>query len=88
MDGGVSSFGRKVIDEMNRLGILIDVSHCGDKTVMDAIKYSQKPIAITHANPRKLINRHRNKTDDQIIALAEKRGVIEDHALLAALTTV
>lgn len=75
-DAGISSFGRKVIDEMNKVGILIDVSHCGDKTVMDAIKYSQKPIAITHANPRKLINHHRNKTDEQMIALAEKGGVI------------
>jgi membrane dipeptidase len=75
-DAGISSFGRKVIDEMNKVGILIDVSHCGDKTVMDAIKYSQKPIAITHANPRKLINHHRNKTDEQITALAEKGGVI------------
>lgn len=76
LDAGVSLFGRKVIDEMNKLGVLIDVSHCGDKTVMDAIKYSQKPIAITHANPRKLINHHRNKTDEQIVALAEKGGVI------------
>lgn len=76
IDAGVSTFGRKVIDEMNQVGILIDVSHCGDKTVMDAIQYSQKPIAITHANPRKLINHHRNKTDEQIIALAEKGGVI------------
>jgi membrane dipeptidase len=76
VDGGISFFGRKVIDEMNRLGILVDVSHCGDQTVMDAIKYSQKPIAITHANPRKLVNRKRNKTDEQIKALAEKGGVI------------
>jgi membrane dipeptidase len=76
VDAGVSLFGRKVIDEMNRLGILIDVSHCGDKTVMDAIKYSQKPIAITHANPRKFNSHHRNKTDEQIRALAEKGGVI------------
>jgi membrane dipeptidase len=76
VDTGISSFGRKVIDEMNRVGILVDVSHCGDKTVMDAIKYSQKPIAITHANPRKLINHHRNKTDEQMLACAEKGGVI------------
>ena len=76
VDAGVSLFGRKVIDEMNRLGILVDVSHCGDKTVMDAIKYSQKPIAITHANPRKLVNHHRNKTDEQMLACAEKGGVI------------
>ena len=75
-DGGVSHFGRKVIEEMNKQGILIDVSHCGDKTVLDAIKYSEKPIAITHANPRKFNSHHRNKTDEQIIACAEKGGVI------------
>jgi membrane dipeptidase len=76
MDAGISTFGRKIIDEMNEVGILVDVSHCGDKTVMDAIKYSQKPIAITHANPRKLINHHRNKTDEQMLDCAEKGGVI------------
>jgi len=76
VDAGISTFGRKIIDEMNKVGILVDVSHCGDKTVMDAIKCSQKPIAITHANPRKLINHHRNKTDEQMLACAEKGGVI------------
>jgi membrane dipeptidase len=76
VDGGLSLFGRKVIDQMNRVGILVDISHCGDKTVMDVIKYSEKPVAITHANPRSLVNHHRNKTDEQIQALAEKGGVI------------
>lgn len=84
VDAGISTFGRKIIDEMNEVGILVDVSHCGDKTVMDAIKYSQKPIAITHANPRKLINRHRNKTDEQMLACAGKGGVIG----LTAWTTI
>ena len=76
VDAGVSLFGRKMIDEMNKTGMLIDVSHCADKTVMDAIKYSAKPIAFTHANPRKLINHHRNKTDEAMLACAEKGGVI------------
>ena len=75
-DCGVTKFGRKVIEEMNRIGILIDVSHCGEKTVMDAIRYSQAPIAITHANPRAKVDHYRCKTDEQIIALAEKGGVI------------
>jgi len=75
-DSGLTRFGRKVVDEMNRVGILIDVSHCGDRTVMDAIKYSQKPIAMTHTNPRAKVDHHRNKTDEQMIALAEKGGVI------------
>ena len=56
--------------------MLIDVSHCGDQTVMDAITYSQDPIAITHANPRAMVNEMRNKTDEQMLALAEKGGVI------------
>jgi membrane dipeptidase len=76
IDAGVSAFGRKVIEEMNKVGVLIDVSHCGDKTVMDAIKCSERPIAITHANPRKLIDHHRSKTDEQMLALAEKGGVL------------
>lgn len=75
-DRGITKFGRKVIEEMNRVGVLVDVSHCGDKTVMDAMKYSQEPIAITHANPRARVNHTRNKTDEQMLALAEKGGVI------------
>jgi membrane dipeptidase len=75
-DSGITKFGRKVIEEMNRVGMLIDVSHCGDQTVMDAIKYSRDPIAITHANPRAMVNHPRNKTDEQMLALAEKGGVI------------
>jgi len=74
-DSGVTEYGKEVIKEMNRVGILIDVSHCGDKTVMDAIKYSEKPIAITHANPRDLVDRTRNKTKEQMLALAESGGV-------------
>ena len=75
-DRGITKFGQKVIDEMNRVGVLIDVSHCGDQTVMDAIKYSQDPIAITHANPRAKVDEIRNKTDEQMLALTEKGGVI------------
>ena len=75
-DRGITKFGQKVIEEMNRVGVLIDVSHCGDQTVMDAIKYSQDPIAITHANPRAKVDTIRNKTDEQMLALAEKGGVI------------
>lgn len=76
VDGGLSAFGKKVVDEMNRVGILVDISHCGDKTVMDTINYSKKPVAITHANPRALIDHHRNKTDEMIVACAEKGGII------------
>lgn len=75
-DIGLSRFGREVIREMNRCGILVDCSHVGDKTTLDAIKYSEKPIAITHANPASVFPHKRNKNDAIIKALAEKGGVI------------
>lgn len=75
-DGGLSNFGVEVVEEMNRLGLLVDVSHCNDQVTMDAIKYSKEPIIISHANARRLVNHPRNKTDEQIKALAEKGGVI------------
>jgi len=75
-DGGLSNFGLEVVEEMNRLGLLIDVSHCRDQVTLDAIKYSQAPVIASHANPRALVNIIRNKTDEQIRALAEKGGVI------------
>jgi membrane dipeptidase len=75
-DCGLSVFGLEVIEEMNRLGILIDLSHVGYRTTMEAIEASQKPVAFTHANPRALCDHPRNKTDEQIKALAAKGGVI------------
>ena len=73
---GLSRFGLEVIEEMNRLGILIDLSHVGDRTSMDAIAASKKPVAFTHANPRALCDHVRNKTDDAIRAVADTGGVI------------
>lgn len=58
------------------MGLVIDLSHCGDQVTMDAIKYSKDPILITHSNPQTPVNHPRNKTDEQIKALAEKGGVI------------
>lgn len=75
-NGGLSMFGIEVVEEMNRLGLLIDVSHCKDQVTMDAIKYSKGPIIISHSNARRLVAHIRNKTDEQIKALAEKDGVI------------
>jgi len=75
-DSGLSRFGIEVIRRMNELGILIDVSHTGDRTTTEAIEYSQKPIAFTHCNPRALCNTVRNKTDEHIKALADKGGVM------------
>ncbi len=73
---GLSRFGLKVVDKMNELGMLIDLSHCNTQTTLDAIKHSKDPVAITHANPKKLCAHFRNKSDEEIIALAEKGGVM------------
>lgn len=73
---GLSNFGLRVVEEMNRLGILIDLSHVGDRTTMEAIELSKDPCCFTHSNPRALCNKARNKTDEQIKALAEKGGVM------------
>jgi membrane dipeptidase len=81
-DTGVSSrFGRKAIEEMNRLGILIDLSHCGERTTLDAIEMSSRPVSITHANPREYVGKPtfgagRLKTTDAIKALAARGGVL------------
>ena len=75
-DGGVSTFGANVVKAMNDTGMLVDISHCGDRTTLDAIALSEKPIAITHSNCRALNNHPRNKTDEAIRALARKGGVM------------
>ena len=65
-DYGVSNFGADAIREMNRLGILIDLSHVGDRTTMDTIEMSEKPVACTHANARSYCDRNRNKADEAL----------------------
>ncbi|MBI4218895.1 MAG: membrane dipeptidase, partial [Chloroflexi bacterium] len=79
-DDGLSRFGLSVIREMNRLGILIDLSHCGDRTTLEAIEASESPVAITHANARSQFEHPRNKTDETIKRLAGKGGVIGANA--------
>lgn len=74
--GGLTYFGREVVDEMNRLGMLVDLSHVGDQTTMDAIQYSKAPVVCTHSNARALHDSKRNKTDEQIKAMAAKGGVL------------
>lgn len=76
IDGGVSDFGGDIIKAMNEIGMLIDVSHSGDRTTLDAIELSPKPIAITHSNCRALNNHPRLKTDEAIRKLAAKGGVM------------
>lgn len=81
-DSGISSrFGRKAIEEMNKVGILIDLSHCGERTTLEAIELSARPVAITHANPREFVGKGvygagRQKTTEAIKALAARQGVI------------
>jgi membrane dipeptidase len=75
-DGGVSDFGVEIINAMNDVGMLIDVSHSGPKTTLDAIELSKGPIAITHSNCRALVNHPRVKTDEAIINCAKKGGVM------------
>lgn len=81
-DSGISSrFGRKAIEEMNKVGILIDLSHCGERTTLEAIERSARPVAITHANPREFVGpgvygAGRQKTTEAIKALAARHGVI------------
>jgi membrane dipeptidase len=76
VDGGVSDYGVEIIKAMNQVGMLIDVSHSGDRTTLDAIELSPKPIAFTHSNCRALNNHPRLKTDEAIRKLAAKGGVM------------
>jgi len=76
VDGGVSDYGAVIIAAMNDAGMLVDVSHCGDRTTLDAIEISKRPIAITHSNCRALNNHPRLKTDEAITKLAAKGGVM------------
>jgi membrane dipeptidase len=76
VDGGISDYGEQIIMSMNEVGMLVDVSHSGDKTTLDAIELSPKPIAFTHSNCRALNNHPRLKTDEAIRKLAAKGGVM------------
>ncbi len=75
-DSGLSDFGKQVVGEMNRLGMLIDLSHCGVRTTREAIEFSQQPVAFTHANPFALVPMPRNKSDEALKAVAAKGGVV------------
>ena len=74
---GVSAFGREVIKEMNRLGIMVDLSHAGEKSFYDALELSKTPIVCSHSSCRALCDHPRNLTDDQMRALAQKGGVMQ-----------
>ena len=74
---GLSDFGKKVVKEMNRLGMMIDVSHISDKSFYDVIEQSEAPVIASHSSVRAIAHHNRNMTDDMIKALAAKGGVIQ-----------
>ena len=75
-DSGLSGFGREVVTEMNRLGILIDLSHVGPKTSADAVAFSKRPCAYTHVAPFSAFNKSRNKTDQQLKEIINSGGFV------------
>jgi len=75
-DGGLTKFGRKAVDRMNRVGLLIDCSHCGDQTTLDTVEWSEKPIVLSHIGARALWDSNRLAPDDVLEAVAAKGGVI------------
>jgi len=76
-NNGLSPFGKDVVREMNRLGMIVDISHTSDKTFWDALEISKAPIFASHSSARAIAEVPRNMTDDMILALAKKGGVIQ-----------
>ncbi len=75
-DEGLSDFGVAIVGRMNQVGMAVDVSHCGDRTSLDACEVSKKPVLITHSNCRALVPHPRCKTDEAIRAMARSGGVM------------
>ncbi|MBC57178.1 MAG: peptidase M19 [Confluentimicrobium sp.] len=75
-DSGLTRFGREIIGEMNKYGMMVDCSHVGERTTLDAIEASQKPVAVTHANAASLKPHPRNKSDKVLRALAANGGIM------------
>jgi len=75
-DGGLSDFGRDVVDELNRLGMLIDLSHVGSRTSADTIAHSNRPVCYSHTCPEALRAHPRNKSDAELRAIAEAGGFV------------
>ena len=76
IDSGVTNFGKEAIREMNRIGIVVDMSHSAEKSTFDAIELSEKPIAITHANPSFWHGAIRNKSNKLLKTLGESGGML------------
>ena len=75
-DSGVTNFGREAIKEMNRVGIVIDMSHSSERSTLEAIEYSSRPITITHANPSFWHPAKRNKSDAILKSISETNGML------------
>jgi membrane dipeptidase len=73
---GLTDFGRQVVEEMNRIGMLVDISHVADKTFYDAVAISKAPVIASHSSARALTNAPRNMTDDMLKAVARNNGVV------------
>ncbi|WP_170986016.1 membrane dipeptidase [Rhizobium sp. AU243] len=75
-DGGLTSFGRELVAVCNDVGILLDLTHVGDRTGADVVSVSRRPVCYSHASPRHLQDSVRNKTDEQLRAVAETGGIV------------
>ncbi len=75
-DGGLTMFGRQAVERMNKVGMLIDTAHCGDRTTLDVIEASSKPVSVTHIGARALWNTRRMAPDEVFRACADKGGII------------
>ena len=80
-DDGLAEFGEQVVAEMNRLGIMIDVSHVSKQTMLDAARLSRAPIIASHSSTRALADHPRNQDDEQLLAMRDNGGVIQIVAL-------
>lgn len=76
VDTGLTDFGRSVVAEMNRVGMIVDCSHCAYRTTMEAMELSVDPVVFSHSNPRSVWDHERNITDEQVRACAATGGVV------------
>ena len=75
-DGGLTAFGRQVVERMNRVGMLIDTAHCGDRTTLEVIEASDRPVSITHIGARGLWDTRRMAPDEVLRACADRGGIV------------
>lgn len=80
-NGGLTNFGIQFIKRMNDLGIVVDTGHCGKQTTLDACKYSQKPVIASHTGAEEVYFHYRNKSDEEIKAIADTGGVVGVYAM-------